>query len=421
MKKNILLFILLFLTIQTISFAQIILEDRIYSDKIKTVLFYPLPDTATGVPIIMFGQSIPLILEFDELNAEPSNLFYKIYHFNADGKQSYLAASQYLSDFNEYRITDRDMSFKTRIPYYHYKVSIPKVKVSGNFLIKVYRNYNEEDVVLTKQFIIYENIAAVTAVISRSVVPTDAFRKQQVNFQIDYGQVNVNNFYTDFKVVLRQNFKDYNAIKNLQPVFVRNESSTLDYQFYNNENAFDGGNEFRYFDMRSVLFSGIYVDHIVRANDKCDAWIQTESTRKNVAYSFYDDLNGAYYPQLYESLNGTTDPDYVMTHFKLMSPQPAPGDVYVTGRFNNWKTDPEYKLTYDNIEKCYTGAFFLKQGYYNYMYTVINTETNKRDDIYFEGNSAYAENAYDIIVYARFQGEMCDRAIGYFSQRYRGR
>ena len=420
MKKNIFLFILFCLAIQTTSFAQIILEDRIYSDKIKTVLFYPLPDTATGVPIIMFGQSIPLILEFDELGGEPSNLFYKIYHFNADGKQSYPSASQYLSEFNEYRITDKDISFKARVPYYHYKVSIPRVKVSGNFLIKVYRNYDEDDVLLTKQFIIYENIAPVTAVISRSVVPTDAFRKQQVNFQIDYSQVTVNNVYTDFKVVLRQNFKDYNAIKNLQPTFVRNETNTLDYQFYNNENAFDGGNEFRYFDMRSVLFNGIYVDHIVRANDKCDAWLLPESTRKNVAYSFYDDLNGAYYPQLYETLNGTTDPDYVLIHFKLTSPKPAPGNVYVTGRFSNWKTSPEYQMAYDSTEKCYNGAFFLKQGYYNYMYSLV-TPDGKRDDIYFEGNSAYAENAYDIIVYARFQGEMYDRAVGYFSQRYRGR
>jgi hypothetical protein len=395
-------------------------EERVYSDKIKSVLFYPLPDTSIGVPIIMFGQSVPLILEFDELQAQPSNLFYKIYHFNADWKQSYLAASQYLSDFNEYRITDRDMSFKSRIPYYHYTVTIPKVKVSGNYLIKVYREYDEEQVVLTKQFVVYENIAPVTAVISRAVSPADAFKKQQVNFQIDYTQLAISNLYTDVKVVLRQNYKDYNAIRNLKPVYIMAESSILDYQFFNNENAFNGGNEFRYFDMRSVLFNGIYMERVVRANDKCDVWIQPEQTRNKVSYSFYDDLNGAYYPQLYESLNGTTDPDYALVHFKLESPQPAPGNVYITGRFNNWKTDPEYQLSYDSTEKAYTGAFFMKQGYYNYMYTLI-TPDGKRDDIYFEGNSAYAENAYDIIVYARVQSELCDRAIGYFSQRFRGR
>ncbi|MGN6646431.1 MAG: DUF5103 domain-containing protein [Cytophaga sp.] len=394
-------------------------EDKIYSDKIKSVLFYAEPDGSRGVPITPFDQNTRLILEFDELNTEQQFFYYKIYHYNADWTPSYLAASQYLYDFNEYRAPDGEMSFKTRVSYFHYTIPMPKVKVSGNFLIKVYRNYNEDDVVLTRQFVVYENIAGIGAVISRSTNPVDAFKKQQVNFEINYAQINLANPYNDVKVRLRQNFKDYNAITNLKPVFVRDYEKILDYQFYNNENAFNGGNEFRYFDLRSVLFSGIYVGRIQRTNEICDAWILPEKTRNNVAYAFYDDINGAYYPQLYENLNKTTDPDYVMVHFQLSSPTPAPGDVYLTGRFSNWKTLPEYKLTYNAEEKYYSGAFLLKQGYYNYAYSVVTAGI--RDDVYFEGNSSLTENAYDIIVYARAQGEMYDRAIGYYSKRFYGR
>jgi len=386
--------------------------DSVYSDKIKSVLFYTLPDTSTGLPINSFDQNSPMVLEFDELNNSQQFFYYKIYHYNADWTQSYLSAGQYLSDFNEYRAPDGDMSFKTRIAYYHYRITMPRVKVSGNFLIKVYRNYDEDDVILTRQFVIYENLAQITPTITRSAVPADAFKKQQVNFQINYTGVTISNVYTDIKVRLRQNFKDYNSINNLQPVFVN--ENVLDYQYYNNENAFNGGNEFRYFDLRSVLFSGIYVGRVTRNNTQCDAWILPESTRKNLAYSFYDDINGAYFPQLYETLNETNEPDYVMVHFQLMSPQPAPGDVYLTGRFTNWKTLPEYKLTYNADEKYYSGAFLMKQGYYNYAYSVVNG--GKRDDVYFEGNSSLTENAYDIIVYARVQGFMYDRAIGYMTK-----
>jgi len=394
-------------------------EDKIYSDKIKSVLFYAEPDGSQGVPITSFDQSTRLILEFDELNTEQQFFYYKIYHYNADWTQSYLAPSQYLYDFNEYRAPDGEMSFKTRISFFHYTIPIPKVKVSGNFLIKVYRNYDEDDVILTRQFVIYENIAPVSAIISRSVNPADAYKLQQVNFQINYARVNVSNPYADVKVRLRQNYKDYNAITNLKPAFVKDYEKILDYQFYNNENAFNGGNEFRYFDLRSVLFSGIYIGRIQRTNDQCDAWILPEKSRKNLAYAFYDDINGAFFPQLYENLNKTTDPDYVMTHFQLSCPTPVAGDVYLTGRFSNWKTLPEYKLTYNNEEKYYSGAFLLKQGYYNYMYSVVNA--GMRDDIYFEGNFSLTENAYDIIVYARIQGEMYDRAIGYYNKRFYGR
>ena len=402
-----------------VSAEDVIPEDRIYSDKIKSVLFYAEPDGSRGVPITPFDQNTRLILEFDELNTEQQFFYYKIYHYNADWTPSYLAASQYLYDFNEYRAPDGEMSFKTRVSYFHYTIPMPKVKVSGNFLIKVYRNYNEDDVVLTRQFVVYENIAPIGAVISRSSNPADAFKKQQVNFEINYAQINLANPYNDVKVRLRQNFKDYNAITNLKPVFVRDYEKILDYQFYNNENAFNGGNEFRYFDLRSVLFSGIYVGRIQRTNEMCDAWILPEKTRNNVAYAFYDDINGAFYPQLYENLNKTTDPDYVMVHFQLSSPTPAPGDVYLTGRFSNWKTLPEYQLTYNSEEKYYSGAFLLKQGYYNYAYSVVTAGI--RDDIYFEGNSSLTENAYDIIVYARAQGEMYDRAIGYYGKRFYGR
>lgn len=395
-------------------------EDHIYSDNIKSVLFYAQPDGSKGVPIVPFDQNTKLILEFDELSNNQEYYYYKIYHYNADWTQSYLSSTQYLYDFNEYRIMDAEMSFKTRTSYYHYTITIPKVKVSGNFLIKVYRNYDEDDLLLTKQFIIYENIAPVSSIISRSMVPSDAFTKQQVNFQINYGSAAISNPYNDVKVIVRQNFKNYNAITNLKPAFIRDYDKTLDYQFFNNENSFNGGNEFRFFDLRSVLFNGMYISRVVRTNDRTDAWILPEKSRNKIAYTFYDDINGAFFPQLYENLNKTTDPDYVMVHFQLMSPEPAPGDVYLIGRLTNWKTLPEYKLTYNSTEKYYSGEFLLKQGYYNYAYSVVDSK-GVRDDIYFEGNSSLTENAYDIIVYARLQGDMYDRAIGYYSQLYRGR
>ncbi|ABG59480.1 DUF5103 domain-containing protein [Cytophaga hutchinsonii] len=418
--KKIYLYILLFCFTGIVSTygADVKPIDHIYSDKIKSVLFYAEPDGSRGVPLVPLGQNTRLILEFDELSDEQEYFYYKIYHYNADWTASYLSSNQYLNDFNEFRVLEAEMSFKTRISFYHYTVTIPKVKVSGNYLIKVYRNYDEEDLALTRQFVIYENATTIIPLISRSAVPADAFKKQQVNFQINYSQLTIGNPYADVKVVVRQNFKDYNAIRTLQPAFIDANQSMLSYQFFNNENAFDGGNEFRFFDLRSVLFNGMYVGKVVRTNEECDAWILPEKSRKGIAYTYYDDINGAFIPQLYENLNKTTDPDYVNVHFQLMSEQ-APGDVYITGRFCNWEILPENMLTYNATEKYYSCALFLKQGYYNYSYALVNA--GKRDDIYFEGNSSQTENAYDIIVYVRAQGDLYDRAVGYYSQRFRGR
>lgn len=394
--------------------------DKIYRERIYNVKLYTALEGPQGLsPATTLQQTNPLILEFDDLGEDPQNYYFKIYHCNADWTVSYLNSSQYLYDFNEFRITDREMSYSTRTLYYRHATTLPKVKVSGNYLIKVYRNYDEEDLVLTKRMVIYETICNIVPDIRRSVIPADAFTKQQVNFKVIYNSLMVSNIYQDIKVVVRQNYRWDNLRTNLQATFVRDYEKTLDYDFYNNETAFNGLNEFRYFDMRSVRFNGIYMGKVVRNNDFAEVWLLEESSRKGLTYTFYDDINGAFLPELYETGNRTIEPDYAVVHFKLNAKEPAPGDVYVVGGFNQNLIEERYKMTYDDTLKAYVGSFWMKQGYYNYMYTVVNA--GKRDDTYFEGNSSLTENAYDIIVYARVQGELYDRAVGYFQQRFRGR
>ena len=50
-----------------------------------------------------------------------------------------------------------------------------------------------------------------------------------------------------------QNKRDDNAIRNLKPSFIR--ENELDYD-YSKENVFSGGNEFRYFDIRTIRRNG---------------------------------------------------------------------------------------------------------------------------------------------------------------------
>jgi hypothetical protein len=163
----------------------------------------------------------------------------------------------------------------------------------------------------------------------------------------------------------------------------------------------------------------MYIDRIQRTNNYCDVWIMEEKSRNKMAYTFYDDINGAYYPQVYESQNRTLEPDYIYTHFDLKVDQPYDGEVYLQGQLNQWLLMEEYKMKYDSIEKRYTLDVWLKQGYYNYMYSVV--KNGVKEESIIEGNSSLTENAYDIIVYARLQGEQYDRIVGYNTMRYRGR
>ena len=79
---------------------------------------------------------------------------------------------------------------------------------------------------------------------------------------------------------------------------------------------------------------------------------------------------------------------------------------------NNWLPSEEYRMKYDSKRDLYLTEVLLKQGYYNYMYGVIN----KKDEVDYpvmEGSWNETENEYQALVYYRGLGDLYDRVIGF--------
>ena len=68
-------------------------------------------------------------------------------------------------------------------------------------------------------------------------------------------------------------------------------------------------------------------------------------------------------------------------------------------------------MQYDEGLKLYYCEPFLKQGYYNYSYAILDLPTNTMDEGGFEGNSYQTSNQYTILVYFRPYGERYDRVM----------
>jgi hypothetical protein len=119
--------------------TQLRYEDYIYNESIKSVQFYKATGIAEEVlepAVTSLQQGQPLVLEFDRLNAGPQRLVAKLIHCNYNWTPSNLTETQYLNDFNEYFITDVQNSVNTRVPFVHYRFRVPKVKMSGNFVLE---------------------------------------------------------------------------------------------------------------------------------------------------------------------------------------------------------------------------------------------------------------------------------------------
>lgn len=394
-----------------------IYQDRIYNENIETVQFNydGEPLFSSVIPIV---QEQPLFVTFDELELNIQEEEYAAYNFqiihcNADWRKSKLYNMDYLYEYNEYSITNETFSYNTKIPFIHYRFPIPRLKIPGNYAIKVYRGSNENDVVFTKRLMVYEPLVAISAEVTRSSDVSERDMRHQIDFTVDYGNINIVNPLNDVYVVIRQNQQWFNAIQGLKPTFVQEQDRRLEYRHFNLENNFYAGNEYRYFDIRTVNAFGQNVGDINKEKTPIEAFLLPDRSRANEAYSQYQDQDGAYFIGNAETRGGQLNSDYISTYFFLNTEELAEGDVYVIGAFNNRILAPANRMQYDSTLHGYTLDLLLKQGFYNYLYYV---ETDGNQNPYrFEGSHFQTENQYEILVYVRPLGARADLLVGYTS------
>ncbi|RAU83471.1 type IX secretion system plug protein [Pontibacter arcticus] len=389
-------------------------EDYTYNQSIKSVQLYAATGGQEEVlepAVISISQERPVMLEFDRLNMGPQRLVAKLIHCNANWTPSGLNETQYLNDFNEFFITDVQNSVNTRVPFVHYRFRLPRVKLSGNYLVQV----QEEGggLLLTKRFMVYEKAVSVTAKLGAPVGPGGRESRQQVEFNIFYNDYPIVNPSQEVKVVMRQNHRWDNAKNYPRPTFVRDAQRRLEYVFFEPKENFKGLSEFRPFDTRSIRYRGIGVSNVNLEVNPVQVTLEQDQSRQSEVYSQDPDINGKQIFGNREYGNAIVNADYTWVDFELKSESEAPGSVYILGELTNWQLTEESRMKYNAESQTYNGRMLLKQGYYNYYYTLKPSGAGEADASYFEGSHFQTDNTYDILVYYRPPGTRADLLIGY--------
>ncbi|MER2998951.1 DUF5103 domain-containing protein [Pontibacter populi] len=387
-------------------------EDYIYNETIKSVQFYQ----ATGVPeevlepaVTSLQQGRPVLLEFDRLNAGPQRLVAKLIHCNYNWTPSNLTETQYLNDFNEFFITDVQNSVNTRVPYVHYRFRVPRVKMSGNYLLEV----REEggNLLLTRRMMVYQNLTTVTAKLGLPSGPSGRHTRQPVEFNVFYQDYELVNPAMEVKAVLRQNHRWDNAKFIPSPTFVRDHLKRLEYVFFEPKDNFLGLAEYRPFDTRSVRYNGIGVSDVNEEANPIEVFLQIDKNRSGEVYSQEPDINGKMLFNNREYGNGDVNSDYTWVDFELKASEEQTGQVYILGGLTDWRISSDARMRFNSERQTYSGRLLLKQGYYNYQYVLQQNQTI--DYSYYEGSHFETENTYDILIYYRPPGSRADLLIGY--------
>lgn len=393
---------------------QLVYDDYNYEDIVGMAQIIP---TSNGEleylenPVVdLNDNTTTLQLQFDLLTDKFEYLAAKIYHCNRDWSNSILRDMEYLNDINTFRITEYDYSLNTVKPYINYRFEIPKPKISGNYIVSIFRRGNPKDVLLNRKFLVINNTASIDQLVRISTTVAKRDQNHQIDFSVNYGRVQVNSPTQDLSIVMLQNHRWQDARRGMKPTLIRPNENYMEFKPLNLETNFSGWNEFRFIDLRTLDVTGRNVGNIAIATDKINVRLGLDPSRKGQVYTQnLRDVNGNYILQSNDIGDVPLNSDYADVRFYVKSEQ-IDGDVYVTGRFNNWSLSDLNKMRYDERNGLYTSNIQLKQGYYDYQYLVDapNTEPHL-----LEGSHFQTENDYEILVYYRKPGNVNDEIIGY--------
>ena len=389
-------------------------EDKIFDSRLKTVQLYK-SGWNLSYPIINSGSNDKLELHFDLLDDQPETYYYSFIHCDKNWRESGIFPGDYLDGFPEDQIEDYRPSFNTKINYYHYKLEFPNerinLRLSGNYIIKVYLQGEPEKPVLTKRFMITEDIAVIRPDVHRPQLTEYYNTGQQVDFTVSYSRLTVNDPYRDISAFILQNGKWFDAKSDLRPDFVG--SNEVRYNSLSTKNIFQGGNEYRYFDLKSIRYQSEYIRKIDFINSSYHAYLLPSENREFKPYFFWQDFNGKYYVAVQEGRNMDTEADYIYVYFTVPSTyEVRGGKFYISGALSNWTFNNENMMTYDPAKAQYQGTMLLKQGWYNYEYIFLKDPSPSFEPSVLEGNHYETENDYLILIYYKNPRDRYDRLVG---------
>jgi hypothetical protein len=368
------------------------------------------------LPIVDLNGGV-LSLSFDDMNTDFQYYRFRIEYCNADWSPSTLSDLEYIQGYNEDQIPNGRATFGMISDFINYKITLPNATTrwtkSGNYLIHIYLDNSDKTPVLTRRFCVYESQLSVQA----TFTPVGRTEKTNTHHELDfvatYKSLNIKNPQREIKATVIQNSNWLSAKYNLLPNFNLQGSMTFDYQ---DSIVFPAGKEYRAMDLRSVIFNRTNVKFIESFKDGYEATLFPDYALENQPYRFTFDINGGYVIgnldlQNIEDMDVQCEYPNVLFTFRRNEPFENE-DLYVVGKMTDWQAYETFKMQYNEQRKAYYLDVPIKQGYYDYIYALVN----KKDATMLplstlDGDWYETENNYTILVYYRPLGGRFDRLV----------
>lgn len=364
-------------------------------------------------PVIRLGTSDRLNINFDIIGDDVDFLRYKVIHCNADWQPSRLMESEYINNFNEVEIDDYAFSSNTYIHYVNYNISIPNPDLpilhSGNYLLQVFPEYENDNVLLQARFSISEQKSPIKGGITTKTDQGTDTEFQQLFLNLDISSLPDINPYQDLIITVTQNNRPETMRMLNHPIRVAQGNVVYE---HSPQLIFEAGNEYRRFETVRTDYPGMHVEAVKFDDGIWQAWINKDEARTHKEYSYDSTQHGRFKIDEYNSTDPDLSADYVMVHFTLDPIETQKGIIFVDGDFTNHQFDESNMMRYDWNDGLYHADIPLKQGSYNYQYVVVPENGGLPSPRNIEGNKYETQNEYLVQAFLRSPGSRGDRLIG---------
>lgn len=384
-------------------------ENRTYKPEVKSLQAVVNQDWLSPTVMRLNGDDV-LHVCFDELSHDYHRYVYRLERCEADWTSSEeLFESDWLEGFNHNVIDNYERSINTTVPYTHYFLQIPndrcRLKLSGNYRLHISEDGDEEDIA-TVEFMVTEQSMGLSMGVSTNTDIDTNESHQQVRFGLQYNNHLVTSPEEQIQTVVMQNAREDTGRKNVRPSYV--SQNGLEWQ-HKKELIFDGGNEYRKFEILDPSHPTLGIEHTSWNGTNYQAQPYVSEPRLNYIYD--EDANGAFYIRNSDNRENDFASDYVWVNYRLKAPQLQKGRIIINGR---WTTEePEtYLMNYDETQGLYTASILQKLGYYSYQYLCLEDDGTMHF-LPSEGNFYETENRYQILVYFKGTGERTWRLAAY--------
>lgn len=371
-------------------------------------------------PVLLIDSGDELTVSFDEIAESNSYLRYSLVHCNANWTESSLVESEFLDGFNFGNVDDYEYSQLTATHYVNYRITLPndrfRFNISGNYLLRVYRDDDPDTTLLQVRFMVSEATAVVRGdVLSVTDIDYNG-RHQQVSVTVDATNAGVEDVFNDMMVYVSQNGRLDNEVMVRQPLRVSGKTA-----FYEHLRPliFPAGNEYRRMETVSVTYPGMNIESVEYHEPFYHATVATDYPRAADSYVYDSTQNGRFVVREYNSSQSDVEADYVVTHFSLDAPELPGKYIFLDGDFTCRRFDPQSMMVYNRATDRYEKTLLLKQGAYNYQYLTVDRDSRSGNTATIEGDFHPTRNEYLIKVYTRHRGERYDRLIGVTTVMFR--